>query len=108
MRNFQDTFEICNRSFIKAFSICLTAPLSLFPTKFTLYLWDKEKNPLCSFDCFHTESMAHVLNGYINHFSNFYSRRYDRVMKIIASFLKESVRQYHIHIDKLSSPCFLR
>ena len=30
------------------------AKLSLFPTNFTLYLWDKQKNPRCSFSCFHT------------------------------------------------------
>ena len=27
MRNFQDTFETRNRSFIRAFSICMTVPL---------------------------------------------------------------------------------
>ena len=27
MRNFQDTFEIRKRSFISAFSICMTVPL---------------------------------------------------------------------------------
>ena len=29
MRNVQDTFETSNRSFINAFSICMTAPLSV-------------------------------------------------------------------------------
>ena len=29
MRNFQDTFEASKRSFISAFSICMTVPLSL-------------------------------------------------------------------------------
>ena len=29
MRNFQDTFETRKRSFISAFSICMTVPLSL-------------------------------------------------------------------------------
>ena len=28
MRNFQDTFETCKRSFIIAFSICMTVPLT--------------------------------------------------------------------------------
>ena len=28
MRNFQDTFETCKRSFISAFLICMTAPLN--------------------------------------------------------------------------------
>ena len=27
MRNFQDTFEMCKRSFVSAFSICMTLPL---------------------------------------------------------------------------------
>ena len=31
MRNFQDTFEICKRSFISAFSICRTVPLNFRP-----------------------------------------------------------------------------
>ena len=29
MRNFQDTFETRERSFISAFSICMTAPLGI-------------------------------------------------------------------------------
>ena len=29
MRNFQDTFEICKRSFISDFSICMTVPLKI-------------------------------------------------------------------------------
>ena len=34
MRNFQDTFELRKRSFISAFSICMTVPLSLILTVF--------------------------------------------------------------------------
>ena len=30
MRNFQDTFETCKRSFISAFSICMTVPSNQF------------------------------------------------------------------------------
>ena len=41
-----------------------------------------------SFGCFHTESMARVLNHCIYHFSKFYSIRHGRVVDIIASFLK--------------------
>ena len=51
--------------------------------------------------------MAYVLNGYIHHFSNFYSRKYDCVIQLIASFLKESIRGYRIHINKYSSTVFL-
>ena len=66
--------------------------MTYFPTKFTLYLgelWDRQKNPRCSFGCFHKESMAHVLNGCIQHFSNFYSRRHNLLVEIIASFSKK-------------------
>ena len=39
MQNFQDTFETRKRSFISAFSICMTAPLGL---PFTKYLYDEK------------------------------------------------------------------
>ena len=65
--------------------------MSLFPTNFTLYLWDRQKTPRCSFGCLHTESMAHVLNGCIHHFKNYYSRRHDRIVEIISNFIKESI-----------------
>ena len=65
--------------------------MSLFPTNFTLYLWDRQKDPRCSFGCLHTESMAHVLNGCIHHFKNYYSRRHDRIVEIISNFIKESI-----------------
>ena len=76
------------------------ARMSLFPTNFTLYLWDRQKTPRCSFGCLHTESMAHVLNGCIHHFKNYYSRRHDRIVEIISNFIKESIRRYRIHIEK--------
>ena len=53
--------------------------MSLFPTNFSLYLWDRQKTPRCSFGCLHTESVAHVLNDCIRHFKNYYSRRHDRI-----------------------------
>ena len=34
IRNFWDTFKRCNRSFISAFSICMTVPL--YSTKYTI------------------------------------------------------------------------
>ena len=67
------------------------ARMSLFPTNFTLYLWGRQKNLRCSFGCLHTESMAHVLNGCIHHFKNYYSRRHDRIVEIISNFIKESI-----------------
>ena len=103
----------CSNSFLFVWNIkedlyifVVKARLSLFPTNFTLNLWDRQKNLRCSFGCFHTKSMDHVLNSCIHHFSNFYSRKHDRVVEIIARFLKESVRRYRIHIDKHSSTVF--
>ena len=76
--------------------------LSILPTNFTIHLWDKEKNPRCPFGCFHTESMAHLLNGCscIDTFGNFYSRRHNRVVNIIAEFLSRSVSGYRIYVEK--------
>ena len=34
MRNFQDTFETRKRSFINAFSICITVPIDVYPVSF--------------------------------------------------------------------------
>ena len=56
--------------------------------------------------CLHTESMAHVLNGCIYHFKNYYSRWHDRIVEIISNFIKESIRRYRIHIDKHSATLF--
>ena len=39
MRNFQDTFETRKRSFMSAFSICMTAPLIL-EAEFASNLWN--------------------------------------------------------------------
>ena len=33
MQNFHDTFDICERSFISGFSVCMTVPLSTNLTK---------------------------------------------------------------------------
>ena len=50
MRNFLDTFETCKRSFISAFSICMTVPLKiLFPAQDPdMYL---KKLLKCRFTC---------------------------------------------------------
>ena len=52
MRNFQDTFETGKRSFINAFSICMTVPLSaiLFSLEIT-YLWEFKKLAIMHFEC---------------------------------------------------------
>ena len=102
----------CSNSFLficnindNLYIFVVKARLGLFPTNFTLYLWDRQNNSCCLFGCFHTESLALVLNVCIHHFRNFYSRRQESVMEIIASFLKESI-WYHIHIDKHISTMF--
>ena len=41
MRNFQDTFETRKRSFICAFSICMTVPLSKIYINHIVQLWHK-------------------------------------------------------------------
>ena len=92
----------------KLYIFVMKARLSLFWTNFALYLWNWQNNRRCSFGCFHTESMAHVLNGCIHHFSNFYSRRYDRVVEIIASFVKQSVRRYRTILISIVRFRFLR
>ena len=50
--------------------------------------------------------MAHVLNGCIHHFKNYYSRRHDCIVEMISNFIKESIRSYRIHIDKHSRTVF--
>ena len=103
----------CSNSFLFNWNIdndlyilVVKARMSLFPTNFTLYLWDRKKTPHCSFGCLHTESMAHFLNGCIHHFKNYYCRRHDCIVEIISNFIKESIRCYHIHIDKDSTTVF--
>ena len=34
MRNFQDIFETCKRSFISAFSRCMTVPLTIYSSQY--------------------------------------------------------------------------
>ena len=109
----QNIHKKCSNSILFNWSVnddlcifILKARLSLFPTNFTLYLWDRQMNPRCPFGCNHTESMAHVLNGCIQHFGNFYSRRHDRIVEIIAKFVKESVPGWCLHVDKLCSTVF--
>ena len=56
----------------------IKARLSLLPTSFTKYIWNRENNPICPL-CFRkTESIAHVMNS-CKEFQNFYSRRHDEL-----------------------------
>ena len=47
-------------STIKIYIFVAKARLSFFTVNLILYVWDRQKNPHCSFDCFYTESMAPV------------------------------------------------
>ena len=57
----------------------IKARLSLLPTNFTTYIWNRTNDPCCPFCFGHTESIAHLFNG-CKEFHNFYSRRHDRIV----------------------------
>ena len=84
----------------------MKARLSILPTNFTTYLWNRENNPRCPFGCNHTESIAHLLNGCLNTFGNFYSRRHNRVVEKISELLKECHNRYRIYNEKRSETIF--
>ena len=65
------------------------ARLNILPTNFTKYIWNRENDPKCSFCNYKTESIAHVLNGCMKVFKNFYSRRHDRIVDKIHSVIKD-------------------
>ena len=46
MRNFQDTFETGKRSFISAFSICMTVPLKNVIKSFEMTLNSKQNRKI--------------------------------------------------------------
>ena len=84
----------------------IKARLSILPTNFTTYIWNRENNPYCPFGCFHTESIAHLLNGCISTFGNFYSRKHDRGVSKLFSFLEQSKRNYTIYSEKQAETIF--
>ena len=47
-----------------------------------------------------------MLNGCTEVFGNFYSRRHDRIVKMIVTFLKESCKRYRIVSEKNSETVF--
>ena len=83
------------------------ARLSILPTKFTTYIWNRENNPFCPFGCNKNESMAHLLNGCLT-FKNFYSRRHNRIVNKIAEFIVESNHRLRIVVDKCADKVFAR
>ena len=44
MQKFLDTFEICKRSFISAFPICMTVPLMLKHFTYCINIFDRSMN----------------------------------------------------------------
>ena len=83
----------------------IKARLSLLPTNFTLYIWNREHDPLCPFCRSHTESMAHLMNG-CHEFRNFYSRRHNRIADKIEDVLSQSNRRLRVYSNKLMETVF--
>ena len=81
------------------------ARLSILPTKFTTFIWNRENNPMCPFGCRKTESVAHLFNGCIRTFGNFYSKRHNRIVGILHDLLKRGCR-FRIMVEKNSETVF--
>ena len=81
--------------------LVIKARLSLLPTNFTTYIWNRANSPTCPFCRRHTESIAHLMNGCYE-FRNFYSRRHNRIAERIAQEIRSSSRiRWRIYEDKL-------
>ena len=82
------------------------ARLNILPTHYTTFIWNRENDPYCPFGCQKLESMAHVLNGCTAVFGNFYSRRHNRVVEKVASFLRVCCPCLRIASDKCAETLF--
>ena len=82
------------------------ARLSILPTKFTTFIWNRENNPHCPFGCLHTESIAHLFNGCISTFSNFYSRRHNRIVEMVREFISEASRNKNVYSERNTETLF--
>ena len=80
------------------------ARLNILPTNFTLYIWDREKDPKCSLCSHPTESMAHLLNS-CKRFRNFRTRRHDRIVSKIAQFIGNN-SIFETHENKMAFTVF--
>ena len=79
---------------------CVKARLNILPTNFTLYIWNRDKDPRCQF-CNHcTESMTHLLNGCHAESENFYSTRRNRIVNYFFDQLKFIDRRYRNYNNK--------
>ena len=85
---------------------CLSARLNILPTNFIKHIWNNENNPECNFCSHATESMAHVLNS-CKVFNNYYSRRHDRIVSKIFSFLEKLIDDdFVIYSEKMAETIF--
>ena len=78
----------------------IKARLSLLPTNFTKYLWNRENDPTCPLCYRKSESIAHVMNS-CRQFKNFYSRRHDRIVSEIARVIKVHRSRDRIYENRL-------
>ena len=82
----------------------IKARMNILPTNFTLYIWDRNKDPKCVLCSHPTESMAHLLNS-CTRFKNFRSRRHDRLVSKIHQFVKDNT-EYDIYENKMAYTVF--
>ena len=76
--------------------------LNILPTNFTLFIWDRNKDPKCSLCGHSTESMAHMLNSCVK-FKNFRSRRHDRIVSKIVNFITKCNVEFLVYENKMIS-----
>ena len=81
------------------------ARLNILPTNFTLFIWDRKKDPKCTLCSHSTESIAHVLNS-CKIFKNFRSRRHDRIVSKIHNFIRDSNTRFQMYENKLAVTVF--
>ena len=80
MRNFQDTFETHKRSFINAFSICMTVPLSNKKSKLLFYFYFFSKFIFSTF-----ERKIHLLKHHNILFPQIFLRMFFIFQRFISS-----------------------
>ena len=83
----------------------IKARLSLLPTNFTTYIWNRDNNPMCPFCRRHTESVAHMMNG-CSEFRNYYSKRHNRIGNKIAQEIRNTRIRWRVYEDKLFESIF--
>ena len=82
------------------------ARLNILPTNFTLFIWDRNKDPKCLLCTHPTESVAHLLNS-CTRFTNFRSRRHDRIVSKINQFIKNNT-DFTTYENKMAYTIFIQ